>query len=316
MYQPLVSVIIPTYNRAYALPATIEAVLNQTYKNLEIIIVDDGSTDNTESVVTTYGNKIRYIQKDHSGQGDTRNVGLHLAKGEIIAPLDSDDIWNEDFLELSVKHMLENQLDMFFSNWAHHISSKIKVNALAQFLKSRHIPKSGCYVFEYSEFRKILIKDSLATSSSLIVRKSEIPFGWNPQINIGDDYFLQLEMIFKNPKSRVGFTDQVLWQKNVDTSNICDGRKGVAFRQLIIDDLLLINATFKDLMSDREKEIFFTKILQNKILVICFSILERKIGKEMKQIFIELFSKPKLLFFAVKTGILKILIRKIPQTQR
>ena len=236
---PLVSVIIPTYNRGYALHRTIETVINQTYKNLEIIIVDDGSTDDTKNIVSVFGNKLLYIQKVHSGQSETRNVGFQYSKGEIIAPLDSDDTWNEDFLEKSVAYMLENQLDMFFSNWTHHISPKNKVIALTHFSKCRNAVNNGYYVFDYYEFRKILLNDTPAPSSSLIIKKSCIDFGWNPKIFIGDDTFLQLEMIFKNLNCRVGFTNQVLWQKNVDDSNICDGRKGATFRKLHIQDLQL-----------------------------------------------------------------------------
>lgn len=310
---PLVSVIIPTYNRGYALHRTIETVINQTYKNLEIIIVDDGSTDDTKNIVSVFGNKLLYIQKVHSGQSETRNVGFQYSKGEIIAPLDSDDTWNEDFLEKSVAYMLENQLDMFFSNWTHHISPKNKVIALTHFSKCRNAVNNGYYVFDYYEFRKILLNDTPAPSSSLIIKKSCIDFGWNPKIFIGDDTFLQLEMIFKNLNCRVGFTNQVLWQKNVDDSNICDGRKGATFRKLHIQDLQLILSTFKPYLNDSERKVLFIKLLQNKILVVYYSFLERKIDKEIKQIFIEIISEPKLFFIALKTGIWKVVLRKIQQ---
>jgi glycosyltransferase involved in cell wall biosynthesis len=310
---PLVSVVIPAYNRGYALHETIEAVINQTYKNFEIIIVDDGSTDNTKNVVSAFGNKLRYIQKAHSGQGDTRNVGLQYARGEIIAPLDSDDTWHKDFLEKSVGYMLDHQLDMFFSNYTHYISPQNKVIALAHFSKSRNVSNDGCYVFKYDDFRKTLLKDPSSPSSSLIIKKTYIAFGWNPKIHIGDDSFLQFEMIFKNPNCRVGFTNEVLWQKNVDDSNICDGRKGAAFRKLHIQDLQLTLSTFKSYLNDSERKIFDIKILQNKILVVYYSLLERNIGKEITQICMELISKPKLLVIALKTGIWKVVSRKIQQ---
>lgn len=310
---PLVSVVIPAYNRGYALHKTIDAVINQTYKNLEIIIVDDGSTDNTKIVVSAFGNKLRYIQKAHSGQGDTRNVGLQYAKGEIIAPLDSDDTWHEDFLEKSVGYMLDHQLDMCFSNYTYYISPKNQEIALAHFSNNLKRPNDGCYVFDYDEFRKILLKDNPCPSSGLIIKKTCIGFGWNPKVHIGDDSFLLLEMIFKNPNCRVGFTNHILWQKNVDGSNICDGRKGVAFRKLHIQDLQLILSTFKSFLNDGERETLFIKILQNKILVAYYSLWEPKIEKEINQIFIDIISKPKLLFIALKTGIRKVVIRKIQQ---
>ena len=308
---PLVSVIIPTYNRGYILHRTIEAVINQTYTNREIIIVDDGSTDDTKKVVAAFGNKLQYIQKKHSGQGDTRNIGLQYAKGEIIAPLDSDDTWHEEFLEKSVGYMIDNNLDMFFSNWAHYISPQKKIIALAHFSNTIKAQTKDCYIFDYKDFRGRLLEGALAPSSSLIIKKTSMNFGWNPRVHIGDDYFLQLEMVFKNPDCRVGFTSQVLWQKNINNSNICDGRKGTMFRKLIINDLLLISHTFKSVMTEREREIIFVKIVINKILIIYYSILEWKIGQEINEIFIDIFSKPKLLFIAVKTGIYKLIVKNI-----
>lgn len=313
---PLVSVVIPTYNRGYALHRTIEAVINQSYKSLEIIIVDDGSTDNTKSVVSVFRNKLRYIQKAHTGQGDTRNVGLQYAKGEIIAPLDSDDIWHEDFLEKSVGYMLEHRLDMFFSNFTHHRSPEKQEIALDHLSKSKNIPIGGFYLFGYDEFRKNLITESVSPSSGLIIKKACIDFGWNSKVHIGDDWFLQLEMIFKNPDCRVGFTSQVLWKKNVDDTNICDGRKGAAFRKLHIDDLYFVSSTFKAMMSDKEQETLFIKIIQNKILVVYYSILELKIGKEIVHIFTALISRPRFLFIALKKGIQKVVNKKMQQLSK
>lgn len=185
---PLVSIIIPTYNRSYCLQGTIESAVNQTYKNIEIIIVDDGSTDDTKNVVSAFKDVI-YIEKAHTGQADTRNVGLKYAKGEIIAPLDSDDIWHHTYLEKSIAYMVEHKLDLFFSNWELCVSETYHKNVFSNFLESDKIPNEGCYVFDYAEFRKFLLIDSIAPSSGLIIKKSSIPFGWNAQVNIGDDWF-------------------------------------------------------------------------------------------------------------------------------
>jgi len=91
----LITVIIPTYNRADKLKSTIKSVLNQTYSNFELIIVDDGSKDNTNEVIETFNdNRIKYIQQEHSGlPAVARNTGLKNANGKYIAFLDSDDIW-------------------------------------------------------------------------------------------------------------------------------------------------------------------------------------------------------------------------------
>src|SRR5215468_12639578 len=91
--QGLVSVIIPTFNRGYILGETIASVLSQTYRHLEIIVVDDGSTDNTAGLVASFGHKIRYVCQPNSGVTAARNLGFTLSRGEFVALLDSDDTW-------------------------------------------------------------------------------------------------------------------------------------------------------------------------------------------------------------------------------
>jgi GT2 family glycosyltransferase len=87
----LVSVVIPTYNRATVVPAAIESVVQQTYSNVEVGVVDDGSRDDTRRVVESYGPPVRYLHQANSGVSAARNLGLANARGEFIALLDSDD---------------------------------------------------------------------------------------------------------------------------------------------------------------------------------------------------------------------------------
>jgi glycosyltransferase involved in cell wall biosynthesis len=93
--EPLVSVIIPTYNRAFLIVRTIDSVIQQSYKNLEIIIVDDASNDNTKEIIQNIkDNRIRYIRHENNlGGSKARNTGIDAAKGDYIAFLDSDDRW-------------------------------------------------------------------------------------------------------------------------------------------------------------------------------------------------------------------------------
>ncbi|HUR41104.1 MAG TPA: glycosyltransferase [Verrucomicrobiae bacterium] len=91
---PLVSVILPTYNRASVLRRALGSILAQTYRNLDVIVVDDGSSDDTEGVVRGMGDaRVRYIRKENRGPGAARNAGIVLARGELIAFQDSDDEW-------------------------------------------------------------------------------------------------------------------------------------------------------------------------------------------------------------------------------
>lgn len=99
---PLVSVIIPNYNHARFLGGAIRSVLNQTYRPVEIIVVDDGSTDNSGEVAAAFGNQIRYIYQTNAGLSAARNTGLCAAKGEFIGVLDADDMYEPNFLETLV----------------------------------------------------------------------------------------------------------------------------------------------------------------------------------------------------------------------
>ncbi len=99
MNDALVSVIIPTYNRINYLQIAIESVLGQIYKNYELIVIDDGSTDSTREVIREkYGDKVIYIWQENQGESSARNHGVSIAKGEYIAFLDSDDIWHPNKL--------------------------------------------------------------------------------------------------------------------------------------------------------------------------------------------------------------------------
>ncbi|MBP1741124.1 MAG: glycosyl transferase family 2 [Deltaproteobacteria bacterium] len=103
MTSPHVSVVIPTYNRASCITRTIDSVFAQTYGDYEIIVVDDGSTDNTREVLGRYGNRIRYIHQPNSGVSSARNTGILSARGEWVAFLDSDDEWVRTKLERQIQ---------------------------------------------------------------------------------------------------------------------------------------------------------------------------------------------------------------------
>lgn len=112
MNSSLVSIIMPTYNCAKFIEESIESVLSQTYKNWELIIVDDCSNDNTEDIVKRYcetDDRIKYLKLDvNSGAAIARNKGIEQARGKYIAFLDSDDLWMDGKLEKQISFMEEN----------------------------------------------------------------------------------------------------------------------------------------------------------------------------------------------------------------
>jgi len=102
---PRISVIIPAYNRANYLTEAINSVLSQTYRNFELIVVNDGSQDNTEEILKKYVGKIKYFYQENNGVSSARNKGIDNSKGEFLCFLDSDDLWE--------KKKLEKQIDYF-----------------------------------------------------------------------------------------------------------------------------------------------------------------------------------------------------------
>jgi glycosyltransferase involved in cell wall biosynthesis len=110
---PLVSVIIPTYNRGWILKEAIESVQFQTYRNFELIIVDDGSTDNTREVLEEFKEELVVIRQKNKGVSAARNKGVSFSRGTLIAFLDSDDLWKPE--------KLANQVAFFESNPEIHI---------------------------------------------------------------------------------------------------------------------------------------------------------------------------------------------------
>jgi glycosyltransferase involved in cell wall biosynthesis len=111
----LVSVIVPTYNCESYLAQAIESVLSQTYESVEIIVVDDGSTDSSAEIAKNFGLSVNYSYQTNSGSAAARNRGIELAQGFYFAFLDADDIWVENKLTLQIDALTENpELDIVF----------------------------------------------------------------------------------------------------------------------------------------------------------------------------------------------------------
>ena len=103
--RPIVSVIIPTFNRGQFIGAAIQSVINQTYDQFEIIVVDDGLTDHTSEIINSLGSDIKYIYQTNQGRSKARNVALGIATGKYIAFLDSDDLYLPNKLQLQVNYL-------------------------------------------------------------------------------------------------------------------------------------------------------------------------------------------------------------------
>ncbi|WP_296623715.1 glycosyltransferase family 2 protein [Marivirga sp.] len=135
----MISIIIPTYNRAHLITQSIESVKNQTFSSWELIIVDDGSTDNTQEVVKLYlaDKRIKYIQKENTGAAHSRNVGVEKASYDWVTFLDSDDKVKLDWLKVFANMILSNPKSVLYS-----VGVTIKYNDKT----SHHTPSNDEYI--------------------------------------------------------------------------------------------------------------------------------------------------------------------------
>jgi len=126
---PIVSVIIPVYNCERYLAEAIESVLSQTYRSVEVIVVDDGSTDASASVAQQFIPPVRYYYQPNSGPSAARNRGVDLSKGDFLAFLDSDDVWTPDKLKIQMATFEDNpKIEAVFGHVQQFISPELDDN--------------------------------------------------------------------------------------------------------------------------------------------------------------------------------------------
>jgi glycosyltransferase involved in cell wall biosynthesis len=126
MNRALVSCIVPVFNGERYIQQALESIHQQTYRPLEIIVVDDGSTDNTKEVVRNLGICVQYIEQGNLGPAAARNLGINLAKGDFVALLDSDDLWHQEKLTKQMaRFQAKQELDVCITHINHFEDSEI-----------------------------------------------------------------------------------------------------------------------------------------------------------------------------------------------
>jgi len=183
---PNISIIIPTYNRAVYLSAAIDSVLCQTYKDFELIVVDDGSSDNTREIVQAYSDqRIRYLYKKNGGAASALNLGIKNSRGNFIARLDSDDIFLPKKLEIQVESLDVNPDIGLVYTQAYNIDSE--GNILRLYLKNHTCPQEALKVMRHFLF---------PPSQSIMFRKSCIDKAgyFDENIPIAEDWDFCIRM--------------------------------------------------------------------------------------------------------------------------
>lgn len=214
---PLVSVIIPTYNRIHTLPVSIDSILCQTYTNLEVVVVDDGSTDGTEEFVRGLADgKVRYVKNaGNRGPATARNLGVKLAKGEYVAFQDSDDEWHSDKLEKQMALLLDprQKTDMVYCEFTrYHGQTKCELMPPKEFPADC---KRG------NIFSVLLLQPLIGTPTIVIKKQCFVQAGgFNESLKTFEDYEFTLRF---SQKHIIGFVEESLVKEN-DSPDSVDKR--------------------------------------------------------------------------------------------
>ena len=192
-----ISVVIPSYNRKEFLKRSIDSAINQTKKPFEIIVVDDGSTDGTETMIKSDYDFVKFIKQKNKGVSAARNIGIEVSIGEWICFLDSDDEWKKDKLEKQINAMKSNPGYKFFHCNEIWIKNGIRINQ-----KKKH-KKYGGDIFD-----KCLDMCRISPSSVMIDKTVFDEVGnFNENLVVCEDYELWLRIC---DKYRVFFIDEPL----------------------------------------------------------------------------------------------------------
>jgi teichuronic acid biosynthesis glycosyltransferase TuaG len=191
----LISVIMPAYNMEKYIAQSIESVIAQTYNEWELVVVDDGSNDNTSLIVKEYAVKdqrIKYFYQENGHLAKARNTGISMAKGEIVAFLDSDDLWLPQKLKISLQILLESKVDLLFSE-SYHFDENIFDLSKADY------PVMGVLNMTYSgdEALRLFIERNRVPVLTVLVYKSKVTElgGFDTNLKKSEDFDLWIRLL-------------------------------------------------------------------------------------------------------------------------
>jgi glycosyltransferase involved in cell wall biosynthesis len=212
---PAISVVIATFNRAEYLPATIDSVLDQSFKDFELIVVDDGSTDDTRSVLERYGSRLKYLYQPNGGASAARNQGVRHAKAAWIAFQDSDDLSLPNHLASLFGHARKfPACGMVFAN-GNYLSGTAQSRGkrtIIEAAKSRQLAEKGVRLVDLFE------KSILRLQAALISKQAyDLVGGHDESLRICMDLDLGFRMLMNFP---VAYLDEELFSYRIHKGNI------------------------------------------------------------------------------------------------
>lgn len=193
----LVSVIIPCYNAEKVVKFTLDSVINQTYKNLEVICVNDCSKDGTLKILEEYAKKDKRIKvlsnEKNSGVATTRNNALKIAKGDFVAFVDADDVWHLDKIEKQIKFMLDNDYKLTYTS--------------VDFIDDNGNITGRPFIIPTEVSYKELLKQNIITLSSAVISKSILKDRLFHDDDLHEDFILWLELLKEEVDKAHGLTE-------------------------------------------------------------------------------------------------------------
>jgi glycosyltransferase involved in cell wall biosynthesis len=209
MFEPRISVILPVYNREQTVARAIRSVLTQTWTPLELIVIDDGSTDGTRDVLTSFGSQITVLEQPNAGAYAARNRGLRHAKGELIAFIDSDDAWLPDRLASQMPLMERPEVGLVFGDVVH-----VRPNRARKRVTSFQVapPRRGSVAAQFAWC-------NFVPTVTVLVRRSclEEAGGFSEELPLSCDYLTWFRIALRH---ELDFVDRVLAEYTLSPDSI------------------------------------------------------------------------------------------------
>jgi glycosyltransferase involved in cell wall biosynthesis len=198
MPDELVSVIIPTFNRAALLPEALESIFLQDWPAVQVIVVDDGSTDHTRELIASYGSKVEYAWQPNQGAGAARNRGLEMIRGSVIAFLDSDDLWLPQKLRVEMDLLRQYpEAGAVFSDSEHWLNGKLVLPS--RFTKAGVRSASGGPGYLLHD-PPLWVHSSLVSTCCMTIRRSTLerltPPRFDDSRTVNEDWDLEVRLYY------------------------------------------------------------------------------------------------------------------------
>ena len=236
---PLVSIIIPAFNAQLFIAETLKSILDQTYQNFEVIVVDDGSTDNTAKEVMHYDSKVSYYYQINSGAGAVpRNTGIKKCRGELLCFIDADDLMVEDRLETQVDFFKRNpEVSLIFSDYRNFSERGAYTESHFQTCPclSRYLKGKNEIIIEHACTH--LARENFGICSSFMIRRGllDVEEGFDPALKASEDFHFYYRMA---RHTKVGVINKIgvmrrLHEHNLSNQTVRILKEGINSRTLL-----------------------------------------------------------------------------------